>query len=199
MTSEIVGYIFGYGSLADPEDWLIAPRSDLPEGVYGVLEGFCRHWDVALKNDHSRHDHKYYKDSDSGDRVEGYVATLGISAEPGAWCNGVAVPVDSDLLAKFDKREGLLYDRSADIRDKFSQHLERPLWAYVPDQAALDSFENGLSTESVWLPVEYYERVREVFDTLDESGLHSFEASTRDLRCPLRKMELHRAPGDLGI
>lgn len=78
MSSPVVGYVFGYGSLADPSDWLIAPRSDLPNGVYGTLDGFCRHWDVALRNDDSIHDHKYYRDADSGERVEGFVATLGV-------------------------------------------------------------------------------------------------------------------------
>jgi hypothetical protein len=200
MSRAIRGYVFGYGSLADPNDHLtVRNAGDFPEPVYGTLSGYRRHWDIAMENWANRHDHKHYVLSPGGERPRLRVATLGIESAPGVQCNGVAVPVDDTRLAWFDQREQFLYDRVGDLRGQFEPALELPLWTYVPTAEGEAIFDAGMKEGNVYLPSDYFADVQRVFRDRGSAAWRQFETSTRRPRCPVRDLYLFRAPGDRGI
>jgi hypothetical protein len=197
---EILGYVFGYGSLVDPADWLFQRHpGEFEDPTYVLIDGFRRHWDLAADNTDADHDHKYHADAATGERVDIYVATLGLELDEETACNGVAIPVDAERLAWLDRREGLLYDRIVIDPGRISEPLEGTLWTYFPKPTALAAFEAGMQRENVYLPRFYIEGVTAAFTRRGEDALSAYRASTREPRCPLRDLNLVRAPGDAGI
>lgn len=196
----MLGFVFGYGTLADPDDWLLRRYpGDFPDTVYLAVDGYRRHWDLAADNSAARHDHKYHVDAATGERPDIYVAALGLEREAGCSCNGVAIPVDAERLAWFDKREGLLYDRIVVEGERISESLGGTLWTYFPKDSALAAFEEGLREGKAFAPRYYVESVPAAFAARGEEALAAYRASTREPRCPVRDLDLVRAAGDAGI
>ncbi len=196
----ILGYVFGYGTLADPNDWLLARfPGEFDPPVYLFVEGFRRHWDLAAANIDPDHDHKYHADAGSDERPDIYVAALGLEPAEGIRCNGVAIPVDETRLGWFDQREGRLYDRIVIKPERISEQLDGPLWTYYPKDSAAEDFAEGMKLGTAFVPAYYLERMNTAFGNRDEKALADYHASTREPRCPVRDLELVRAPGDAGI
>ncbi len=197
---ELLGYVFGYGTLADPSDWLLQRYpGQFAEPTYLSLDGFRRHWDLAAANCASEHDHKYHVDAATSMREDIYVAALGLEKEEGCACNGVAIPVDGERLAWFDRREGMLYDRIAIEPERLTERLDGDVWTYFPKPAALAAFEQGRRESTVFVPSYYVEMVPAAFAARGPAALAAYRASTREPRCPVRDLKLVRAPGDRGI
>jgi hypothetical protein len=197
---ELLGYVFGYGTLADPYDWLLQRHpGEFAEPTYLSLDGFRRHWDLAAANAAPEHDHKYHVDAATGQREDIFVAALGLEHEEGCACNGVAIPVDGERLAWFDRREGLLYDRIEIEPERYREPLDGPLWTYFPRPEALAAFEEGMSRATAFVPRYYVESVPTAFAARGPQALAAYRASTREPRCPVRDLALVRAPGDAGI
>lgn len=197
---EVLGYVFGYGTLADPSDWLLRRYpGEFADPIYLAIDGLRRHWDLAAANADPSHDHKYHVDADTGAREDIFVAALGLEHAEGVACNGVAIPVDRERLAWFDRREGLLYDRIAIEPERIGERLDGTLWTYFPKPSALADFEQGLRRGTAFVPRYYVESVPAAFAARGADALAAYRASTREPRCPLRDLELVRAPGDAGI
>lgn len=181
-----IGYVFGYGSLASKEDWLL---QNLPgEMLYGCLQGYRRTWRVAFDNSVARG--KYYLHP-NGSRYLGAVATLGI--DKGGFCNGVAIPVSEELLCMLDKREEGLYKRISLPIEAFSEPLEADFWTYYPTDEARMCYENS----SPVLPEDYLQVCQQAF--ISWGGWELFLSTTDPLVCPLLPLELYREPGWAGI
>lgn len=194
MQGAVVGYVFGYGSLAHPQDWAL---QGLPvKAIYGHLSGYRRTWQVALENADPRYDHKHYKHK--GERIECAVATLGIYSCPsGPPCNGLAIPVTKSRLDLLKQRE-ISYQMSEDISNLFSQDLPLPLWAYVPSKESYQIYRRN--ENNVFLPESYLSYCQEAFAYWDPSGgWRDFLVSTDPLPCPLLDLRLWRAAGKAGL
>ncbi len=197
---EILGFVFGYGTLADPNDWLLVRNpAGFPPPVYVLIDGYRRHWDVAAENAAAQHDNKYHADIATSERPAIYVAALGLELVSGCRCNGVAIPVDAERLRWFDQREGKLYDRVVIEPGRISEALDGTLWTYFPKQSALEAFERGMREGTAFAPRYYTEGVEAAFAARGDDALAAYHASTRPPRCPIRDLELIRAPGDAGI
>jgi len=197
---EVLGYVFGYGTLADPNDWLLSRYpGEFADPTYIFIDGYRRHWDVAAENAAPDHDNKYHVDISTGERPDIYVAALGLELQEGCKCNGVALPVDGERLRWFDQREAMLYDRMVIKTERISEPLDGTLWTYFPKLEALAAFEEGLRGEAAFAPRYYTEGVVAAFTARGEQALAAYLASTRPPRCPVRDLELFRAPGDAGI
>jgi len=196
----ILGYVFGYGTLADPGDWLLHRYpGEFEDPAYVLIDGFRRHWDLAADNADSAHDHKYHAAVGTEKREEIFVAALGLEHDEATTCNGVAIPVDEERLGWFEQREGLLYDRVTIDPERINVSLDGTLWTYFPKPSALKAFERGRRREKAFVPRYYVEMVPAAFAARGEAELAAYEASTRQPRCPVRDLELIRAPGDAGI
>lgn len=199
-TREILGYVFGYGTLADPNDWLLTRYpGEFADPTYVFINDYRRHWDVAADNAAPDHDSKYHVDIATGERPDIFVAALGLELLAGSTCNGVAIPVDDERLRWFDQREAKLYDRIVVEPQRISEPLGGTLWTYFPKPEALAAFEKGLRHEAAFAPRYYTEGVVAAFAARGEQALVAYLASTRPPRCPVRDLELFRAPGDAGI
>lgn len=187
------GYIFAYGSLVDPDDHLYAGREIEP--IYGILDGFERHWRVAFDNLDPRRDRKHYLRR--GRRYRGCLSMLGITPLRGAFCNGVAVPVDEELDEQIAVREGRLYSRSEDLREGFSVDLDGPLFAWIPIPSGRDLYYQALDQGRLALPSSYVETVEKAFRAHGPQALKLYRQTTQAPRAPLRQLEFFRAPGAL--
>ena len=198
--SELLGYVFGYGTLADPNDWLIV-RGDgrFPEPTYLHVLGYRRHWDMASDNLHPRHDNKYHAEADTGERSDIRVVSLTLEESLGTRCNGVAVPVDEERLRWFDQREGKLYTRELIPPERIDADLDMPLWSYFATPQSLAAFEAGMAEGNVYCPAYYVRMMDEVYGARGPEALADYRSSTREPRCPVRELVLVRAQGDLGI
>jgi hypothetical protein len=190
---ETVEYVFGYGSLVDPDDHLYLGRSIKP--VYGSLEGFERHWRLAFDNLDPRRDRKHYLEQ--GNRYRGHISMLGITPLRGACCNGLAIPVDRGLSTQIQEREGRLYSRSDDLRDRFTIPLDRPLVTYIPIPSGRDLYYRALDRETLALPSSYVETVERAFSSLGEGAFQEYLKTTQAPRAPLRQLDFFRQPGAL--
>lgn len=196
----LLGYVFGYGTLADPNDWLIVRgRGKFPDPIYLHVLDYRRHWDMASDNLDPIHDHKYHAESGTGERSDVRVVSLALEESPGVRCNGAAIPVDDQRLAWFDQREGKLYNRELISPGRIGQELDLPLWSYFPNARSLEVFEAGLTDGNVVCPAYYVRMMEEVFTARGADALEDYRRSTREPRCPIRELDLIRAPGDLGI
>jgi hypothetical protein len=198
--SSIQGYVFGYGTLADPNDWLIQRDGDrFPPTIYTHIAGYRRHWDMAADNAAPEHDNKYHADIATGARPDIKVVAMGLEEAPEIRCNGRAIPVDEQRLAWFDQREEKLYTREEILPDRIEADLGQPLWAYFPNKDSLATFEQGLEEGNVFYPAYYTRVVEDAFSAVGPEALEDYRQSTRPPRCPARDLKLVRAPGDAGI
>lgn len=144
-----VAYIFGYGSLVNRNDWMYDyPREDAP--IYGHLHNHLRHWNTAIDNSAPDKDHKHYLDA-TGRRFPGQIAMLALDENKGSACNGMAIPVDEKLLAMCDTRE-MGYIRTADVREHFSEDLDKPLLTYLSSDLSKENFRKGVRENSLAVP-----------------------------------------------
>lgn len=188
---ETIGYVFGYGSLADPTDHLYQERNITP--IYGILDGFERHWRVAFDNMEPNRDNKHYLVD--GERYEGYISMLGATPESGSRCNGVAIPVDAELADLFETREGNLYRLSEDLRDLFSVKLDLPLRTYIPLDSGMDLYDREISKRNVALPSSYVDLVETAFRARGEEAHSIYLESTEHPAGEILAMEFYRKPG----
>jgi hypothetical protein len=180
--AELVGYIFGYGSLVSSEDALVLQSTTSTPSIHGVLEGHQRAWRVAMDNTAARNDHAYYVDEGTGMRADCYVVALGLEHGEAA-VNGVAVPVTSEALPQFDHRE-LHYER-VDVSEAFQPALDLPVWTYVADATAQADYAAGLASGNAFVPRFYHRSVLEAFADLGSKALADFHASTTPPEVPL--------------
>ena len=190
-----VAYIFGYGSLVDPNDFLISQYPDA-EKIYGILDGYERHWEIAIDNMSPATDHKYYVDSETGERHNGYVGMLGLEKSPGAVCNGVAILADQELFDDIQRRETSIYSISDDLRDSFSTPLDYPLYTYL---ASPEGYSNRSEAETLVIPRGYSETVEAAFESLGAKELETYLETTRRSSAILLDLDLFRLPGKEGI
>lgn len=180
-----VGYVFGYGTLADPADPLVLRTRGDAQPVYGHLRGLRRGWRAAMENTAPLNDPKHYADPD-GTRPDVYVVTLDVA--PGAGnVNGVARPVDETGLAEIDRRE-LRYDRT-DVSEWFTGAVELPVWAYTANAEALANYALAVAQGRAFIRRGYVERVERVFRALGGQAWDDYRASTDAPEVPLRDLE----------
>jgi hypothetical protein len=134
---DIVGYVFGYGSLAaaGPAGLGRTPRR---EGFVADLEGFDRGWGVAMDNIRTLPGYKFYVDV-TGARPDVCVAFLDLTAAVGGHVNGVCLPVDEAALAALDDRERN-YER-VDVSDRLP--CAGPVWTYLGSAAGRNRLTHG--------------------------------------------------------
>lgn len=181
-----VGYIFGYGTLADPQDALVQRAAGEDQPVFGHLSGFRRRWNVAMENCAPLNDHEHYVDAHTGERLDIFAVALNI--EPGdGRPNGLAIPVDERWIPEFELRE-LHYDR-IDVSAAFEPALPLPVWTFSANAQARKDFARGLEEGRAFIRRGYHERVLRTFRSLGPEQWSAFQASTDPPLCPLADLE----------
>ena len=134
---DVVGYVFGYGSLAAAALGGL-DRTPRREGFVADLEGFDRGWGVAMDNARTLPGYKYYVDA-TGGRPDVCVAFLDMTPLAAGRVNGVCLPVDEPALAVLDDR-GPNYER-VDVSDRLpgaEPAVPEPVWTYLGSAAGRD-------------------------------------------------------------
>jgi cation transport regulator ChaC len=162
-------FVFGYGSLLR-----------LAGGIPCRLLGHRRAWNVAMDNRRTIPGYKYYLDPETGERPAVHVAFLNIYPAPEGGVNGIAVPVDPEVLDQLDRRERN-YDR-IDVSALLDVDVGGTVWTYLGSEAARERFEAGSAVVSQ----EYFDGIRDDFATA--GGLDEFDRSTDRLTVPLRRL-----------
>jgi hypothetical protein len=189
-----VGYVFGYGTLADAADPLVLRTRWPLESMDGHLRGFRRRWRAAMENRAPLNDHKHYVDPD-GTRPDICVVTLDISPGDGD-VNGIALPVDEAALMALDRRE-LRYDR-IDVTHAFSAVLGASVWTYTAKAEARLRYAASAARGRAFVRRGYLERVERTFRGLGEQAWSDYRASTDPPDVPLRHLEHLHVGVELG-
>jgi hypothetical protein len=133
----VVGYVFGYGSLA-AAGLAGLNRTPRREGFVADLEGFERGWGVAMDNTRTVPGYKCYVDR-TGSRPDVCVAFLDLTPATTGRVNGVCLPVDEAALAALDDRERN-YER-VDVSDRLP--CAEPVWTYLGSVAGRGRLAHG--------------------------------------------------------
>jgi hypothetical protein len=184
----VIAYIFAYGSLLHPDDWVMQEMKGEP--IYGLLENHLRHFQVGRDNQSPKYDQKHYLED--GKRSKYILGALGIREEEGSSVNGLAIPVDKKLFRRIHIRERSYY-LSGDLRKFFSHPLEKPLFSYYPDKESYDLYCLGLERKSIFLPQEYFDYCLGAFASLGAEK--DFLRFTKMPDYPLLDLQFYRAPG----
>ena len=180
-------WIFGYGSL-------LASRDGEPERAPAVLRGFRRCWDVAMDNEQRIPGYKVFVDPESGEQPAVFVTFLNIRPEPGAWVNGVLVPVPASELGSLDARERN-YERQ-DVTRYVDADLEGRIWAYVGSGAGRQRYRTGRARGTAVISAEYLAHVEAGFASFGTPMLEQFRLTTEAPDVPLAALtRVDLAPG----
>ena len=197
MTDDVVGYVFGYATIADATDHLVLRSASSRAPVYGHVHGFRRAWTAAVDNRASTTDHKHYVDPSTGKRPDVVVVTLNLEPDGATSVNGIAVPVDDAMLALFDRREHFLH--RIDVSASFTPAQELPIWAYTANDSSLELYRSARADGRALIRQSYHDRVLRTFRELGAEALNDFERSTSPPEVPIADLEIVRAPGDEGV
>lgn len=172
-----VAYIFGYGSLVDPDDLMLKEYQLNP--IYGFLENHERHWNIAIKNMLPELDSKHHIHRTTKERFPGYVSSLALSYKEGTRCNGIVFAVTQELYDLIAIRETNIYNRSDDIRKYFSENLKLdiPLYTYLASELGHKNYSAGKAS-SIAVPQEYYDIVEAAFRARSSQALADYNKYT---------------------
>lgn len=167
-------YVFGYGSLASPED---AARTlgRLPSFIYPVsLHGWIRDWSVVIQNDTAAHRSVTLPD---GMVAPGSIVVLNVRRpalnERATNPNGVLIEVTEADLRKLDARE-THYDRH-DVTADIVGGPAGIIYTYV----GKDHFLLAQNTfAQAVIPADYSELVAQAFLGLGEAMHDTYVSST---------------------
>jgi hypothetical protein len=126
--------------------------------------------------------YKYYLDADDR-RPDVCVAFLDVVQTPGAWVNGLCVPVDEAALRSLDHRERN-YER-VDVTRAVEPTLGRT-WVYAGRPDSRSRFAEAAAEGRCVVQRAYADLVERGFRELGQ--WEAFEASTSDGRPPLRDL-----------
>lgn len=143
---------------------------------------------------------KHFLDPETGERPRIRVAYLDIYEHAGSVVNGLALPVDAERLAAFDRRE-VNYER-IDVSPAF-EPASGPLsldeclrvFTYVGLPAAHERRRRGVLEGNAFVAADYVATVRQAFERFAPEALAEFDRTTdplpfpeRDLRAVLPRM-----------
>lgn len=195
---DAVCFVFGYGSLASPDDPMVGDAATQRRSRYGMLHGYRRSWLAGIDNRSSESDHKHFVDDASGERFDGCVLSLtAIRADTGDTCNGVAIRCDPPLLALLDQRE--FFFRRIDVSASFRPRLDLPVFTYVAQDDAVTLARRFVAAGRAAVSREYVDLVEHAFSARGPEALAAYRASTPEPPCATRDLRLVRQPGRAGL
>lgn len=182
-------YIFGYGSLVNQEAlarYLCRPCST-DATAFCQLKDYRRCWNVAMNNSIDLPAYKHYLDTATGQRPNIFVTFLNIRPEQHACVSGVLFEVSQQELAQLDMRERN-YQRIA-----VTEQVDKPLtnatvWVYIGTPEAEQRYQEGLKSNSAYIPEEYYQFVRHCFSQCGSAIALNYQEATDAPEVPLRKV-----------
>ena len=156
-------WVFGYGSLVSPTSLASTIGRHVAPGDVGAahLHGYGRRWNYGSL--HLRGDWHH----DDVDVYQGVVISLGLVAADGEHCNGVAVRVTDDELARLDWRERD-YERT-DVTDRIDAEVPRRgerVVSYVPRPSAIERYEAARDERRAAIRRSYWDLVDRAFSDL---------------------------------
>ena len=170
MSGGTFEWIFGYGSL------LRRRAGEDAEPTPAALHGFRRCWDVAMDNEERIPGYKAFVDPESGEQPPVFVTFLNIQPEPGAWINGVLMPVHASELGSLDARERN-YDRH-DVTSCVDAGVDGRIWAYVGSGGGRRRYRTGRAQGTAVVSAEYLAHVEAGFASFGTRMLEHFRLTT---------------------
>jgi dephospho-CoA kinase len=175
----LTDYVFGYASLVALEDAGAGP---------GRLHGYRRFWGATMNNWEGGEEVKHWLDRATGERPRIRVAYLDIESSQGGTVNGVAIPVDAERLAAFDRRE-INYER-VDVSAAFEPPISDRVFTYIGLDAARERCRQGVADGDVFVSRDYVAGVRSAFERLAPAALPEFDHTTDPLPFPERDLQV---------
>ncbi|PCI49953.1 MAG: hypothetical protein COB49_04400 [Alphaproteobacteria bacterium] len=181
-------YIFGYGSLVDPESFRRTRNSDgpVPGDFRAVkLKGYQRIWNVAMDNSLRLQGYKYYIDLSTKAPVDGFVVFLNViknqPCENGASTGvfGALIPVKAEDLAKFDARE-----RNYNRINVTTEIVDVPegaiVYTYIGKPEACARYEAGKRLKKLFKSESYANKIIDAHNNLNEEAAKNYQLTICD-------------------
>jgi len=175
----LTAYVFGYASLVALED---------ADAMPGRLRGYRRFWGAAMNNWEGGEEAKHWLDRETGERPHLRVAYLDIYEQAGSAVNGLALSVDTERLAAFDRRE-INYER-VDVTDSFEPEVDGRVFTYIGLEAAHERCRRGIEEGNAFVSRDYLSGVRRAFERLGPDALAEYDRTTEPLPVPERDLQV---------
>ncbi|HMJ73704.1 MAG TPA: gamma-glutamylcyclotransferase family protein [Solirubrobacterales bacterium] len=172
-------YVFGYASLVALE---------AADALPARLRGFRRCWGVAMNNWEGGEEVKHWLDRATGERPRIRVAYLDIYEQAGSAVNGLALPVDAERLAAFDRRE-INYER-VDVSAAFEPPISDRVFTYIGLDAARERRRQGAADGDVFVSRDYVADVRGAFEHVGAEALAELDRTTDPSPFPERDLQV---------
>lgn len=189
-------FVFGYGSLVDPESVQASLGREAAPGDRFVtrLQGFCRQWNVAAHSD-MRPEYLLLHEQRPW---SGWIVFLGLQEAADQEVLGAVFRVSDEELASLDHREAS-YTRVA-VGDLLSPGVpwatDEPVFTYVPTVAAVQAAQQVGSAGVVM--ARYMRLIDRAFRTLGPDGYAEHVASLPPTH-PFQIAEISAVPRDPGV
>ena len=172
-------FVFGYGSLVNIknlEQYL--KRKLQPDLDYKIcsLKNYQRCWNVAMDNQVNLPNYKYYRDSQTKERINAFVAFLNIRPHPSKTILGILFRVTDAELTNLDSRERN-YQR-INITQQLDIHITGNAWTYIGLPAAEQRYKKGLAQNKAVIAKTYFNSVKDAYLALGDEGLTNYIVTT---------------------
>ena len=176
-------YIFGYGSLVDPDNLKrYLDKQDL-EFHFCKLKHYRRAWNVAMDNSVDLPNYKYYTQIIDGknERPKVFVTFLNIEKDLNSEVLGILFKVDEGILNKLKMRERN-YELMEVTKDLDIIPNEK-VYTFIATKEAKDRFQKGLKTNCAVISKDYLKNVENAYKNLNhpypENSFESFVKYTQ--------------------
>jgi cation transport regulator ChaC len=181
-------WVFGYGSLVDPQSLGNTLRRSVTIGVDFVeaeLQGWGRRWNYGVG-----HVVGAWRTTDGRSVDDGVIVALGLVASESERTNGIVARVTPDELAFLDHRERD-YDR-VDVTERVVASVplvgRDRVVTYVPRPSAIARYEAGRDAGRAGIRSTYWGMVDSAFAVLGPDRVNQYRSSTPDPDVPVVAM-----------
>ena len=186
-------FVFGYGSLVNIknlEQYL--KRKLQPDSDYVIcqLNNWQRCWNVAMNNSIDLPDYKYYRDTDTGNRIDAFVTFLNIRPKPNQSISGILFRVSDAELNSLDSRERN-YQR-INITKQLNIRIQGNAWTYIGLTAAEQRYQKGLAQNKAVIARTYFDSIEDAYLALSNKEYADYVTSTDKPAVSIMNLEVCR-------
>ena len=186
-------FVFGYGSLVNVENLEQHLRRKLTSGsdfMICGLKNFRRCWNIAMDNSLDLPNYKYYRDRQTGKRLDGFVTFLNIRPVQSQTIIGILFGVSEQELENLDRRERN-YHR-INVTSKIDLKIQGKAWVYIGLEQAEQRYQEGLKRHSAMISQDYFDLVNNAYFSLGNYAFSNYVASTDKLEVPTVDLKMCR-------
>ncbi|MEL6928299.1 MAG: gamma-glutamylcyclotransferase family protein [Cyanobacteria bacterium J06600_6] len=183
-------FVFGYGSLVNVislQEYLQRKLKSDVDYTICSLNNYRRCWNVAMDNGINLPNYKYYRDSYTKRRIDGFVTFLNIRPSVSSSILGILFRVTDAELGNLDLRERN-YQRT-NITEQLNIKTEENVWTYIGLPAAEQRYQTGLLQNKAVIAQTYFDTVKNAYLSLGNQEYADYLATTDQPKASIIDLE----------